>query len=156
MQKKQYLIHANVAIGKAPLDSNIMSGFVQNIEKINTVGSESHGFISLPTLDDAGEIYVGDSLVNVSIWESIEDLKKFTYTGMHAEILKKRRSWFKEQSIPNYVLFWFDAAVKPKEADVKERIEYLAKFGPTPYAFNFRNGFTMDEAEVYQTGNEGL
>ena len=75
---------------------------------------------------------------------------------MHAEILKKRSSWFKEQSISNYILFWFDAAVKPKEADAKERIEYLTKFGPTPYAFNFRNSFTMDEAEVYQTGSEGL
>ena len=75
---------------------------------------------------------------------------------MHAEILKKRRSWFEEQSIPNYVLFWFDAAVNPKEADVKERIEYLTKFGPTPYAFNFRNSFTMSEAELYKTGDECL
>ena len=33
--------------------------------------------------------------VNMSVWESVEALRGFTYRSEHTEFLKRRREWFK-------------------------------------------------------------
>lgn len=55
------------------------------------------------------------------------------------------QNWFDQYDGLNYVLYWTPAADIPTEAEVKQRIEYLAKHGPTPVAFTFEQQFTLAE-----------
>jgi hypothetical protein len=89
-------------------------------------------------------------LLNLSIWESVEDLEIFTYQGVHALMLERRREWFESHDGPNYVLFWEMAGHIPSESEMKQGVEYLANQGPTPFAFTFDNRFTVGEMIEYR------
>ena len=88
-------------------------------------------------------------LLNLSIWESVESLCNFTYSGEHAAALERRGEWFVQGEKYNYVLYWDEVGVIPKESDVQKRLAYLREHGPTPYAFTFDPSFSIDEALIY-------
>ena len=112
-----------------------MSGFVSQMEVVGEIASQSLGFVSQPFPVDSGEVYQGRYLLNLSIWESVSCLKAFTYSGRHAEFLKRRLEWFQIIAKPSYVLFWFRAGQVPTELEVSRRIQKLTVLGPAAYAF---------------------
>jgi hypothetical protein len=61
-----------------------------------------------------------------------------------------RSEWFIQSEQPNYVLYWSFAGEVPTEVEIQKRFEYLYQNGPTPYAFNFNNPFTVEEMLNYQ------
>lgn len=73
-----HLIHANVALARAPLDDPIMAGFVQQVDQIDELAQAAPGFVAQPMPKEAGLIYTGRSLLNLSIWESVDSLEHFT------------------------------------------------------------------------------
>ena len=148
--KKYHLTHANIAKMRAPFDDPIMAGFVEQVDAIDALARSSPGFIAQPTPQDEGQVYTGKMLLNLSIWESIEDLVLFTYQGVHSHMLERRREWFEQYDGPNYVLYWEVAWHIPSEADVKQRVEYLTKQGPTPFAFTFEKRFSVEEMLAYR------
>lgn len=145
-----HLIHANIAKMRAQLDDPLMADFVMNVDEIDALARSSPGFISQPAPRDEGLIYSGKMLLNLSIWESVEDLEIFTYQGVHSLMLERRREWFESYDGPNYVLYWEIAGHIPSEAEVQQRVEYLANQGPTPFAFTFDNRFTVGEMIEYR------
>ncbi|MCI0692202.1 DUF3291 domain-containing protein [candidate division KSB1 bacterium] len=152
IQQIYHLIHANVAITRAPLDGPIMAGFVNQVDEINALARESPGFVAQPTPADEGQVFSGRALMNLSIWESVESLDRFTHQGRHALALERRAEWFEQYDGPNYVLYWAPAGHIPTEAEVKQRIDYLAKYGPTPFAFIFEQRFTVEEMLAFKKG----
>jgi catechol 2,3-dioxygenase-like lactoylglutathione lyase family enzyme len=141
------LVHANVAHAKWPLDSPIMAGFVSQIEEINALARWAVGFVAQPQLPDEGTVYPAPFLVNVSVWESVESLDAFTHQGKHAAALERRGEWFRQQKTsPTYVLYWTPKGHIVTEKEVKERLDRLAKYGPTPSAFTFAQRFTAAQA----------
>jgi len=145
-----HLIHANIAKMRAPLDDPLMADFVMNVDEIDALARSSPGFIDQPTPRDEGLIFSGEMLLNLSIWESVEDLEIFTYQGVHSLMLERRREWFESHDGPNYVLFWEMAGHIPSESEMKQGVEYLANQGPTPFAFTFDNRFTVGEMIEYR------
>ena len=132
-----HLVHANIAIMRAPFDDPRMTDFVAQAEEIDALAQASPGFIAQPTPPDEGVIYTGQTLLNLSIWKSVESLERFVFEGKHARSLERRAEWFEQRDGPNYVLFWMHADEIPSEAEVKQRIDYLVAHGPTPFAFTF-------------------
>jgi hypothetical protein len=153
MEKQKYhLAHANIALARAPLDDPIMGDFVARADEIDALAQASPGYVSQPTPPDEGTVFTGRSLLNLSIWESVEDLERFTYGGEHAAMLERRADWFHQHARPNYVLFWFPEGRIPTEVEVQTRIDHLAAFGATPYAFTFIHRFTVQETLDYLEG----
>jgi hypothetical protein len=144
-----HLVHANIAEMRADYDDPIMAGFVARIDAIDALAREASGFIAQPSPPDEGKIYPSRMLLNISIWESVEHLKGFTYSGSHAEAYRHRTEWFLQTEGPNYVLYWAPAGQIPTEVEIKTRIDYLAQQGPTPYAFTFRQPFSVEQALAY-------
>ena len=140
-----HLIHANIAIPRAPLDHPLMKGFAERIDEIDALAQSWPGFIAQPALPDEGLIYNEPTLVNVSVWDSVENLKEFTYSSRHADFLKRRAEWFIQSDLPAYVLFWSPAGKGPTEAEIKQRHEHLQQYGATPYAFTFDENYTVEE-----------
>jgi len=145
-----HLAHANIAIARAPLDDPLMAGFVARVDEIDALAAACPGYVSQPTPPDEGTVYTGPSMLNLSIWESVEALEQFTYTGEHALMLERRAEWFHQRAGPNYVLFWFPEGQIPSEREVQARLEHLAAYGATPYAFTFDQRFTVRQMLDYR------
>lgn len=139
-----HLIHANIATMHAPFDDPCMADFVAMADEIDALAHAAPGFVAQPTPSDEGAVFKGSVLLNLSIWESVESLEVFTYGGQHELALARRTEWFTQEPQPNYVLFWMPAGEVPSEVEIERRREILAENGPTPFAFNFVQRFTVE------------
>jgi hypothetical protein len=123
-----------------------MAGFVSQIEEINALARSAAGFVAQPTPPDAGAVYRAPSLLNVSVWESVEALDAFTHQGKHAAALERRGEWFDQEGTgPRYVLYWVPKGHVVTEKEVKERLDHLGKYGATPHAFTFDQPFPASQ-----------
>ena len=84
-------------------------------------------------------IYADDDtiIVNMSVWESIEALRAYTYSGAHLEVYKQRRDWFSHMREPGTAMWWVPAGHVPDVAEARERLAHLRAHGPTAFAFPF-------------------
>lgn len=141
-----HLCHLNIGPAQAPLHDPKMADFVANLDKINELAYQSPGFIwhlkiDINNPEDLALYGVPGLLFNLSVWESIDALKNYTYQGPHAQMMKRRREWFGEMTSPNYVLWWIPAGTLPTLEDAKKRIAHLEAYGPSPIAFNFKQAY---------------
>jgi hypothetical protein len=83
----------------------------------------------------------GSAPSTLSLWTDIESLMAFTYSGPHAEALRRGSDWFMPKSWPPYVLWWVEAARRPDWREAVARFERLHDRGPTPEAFHFKAPF---------------
>lgn len=141
-----YLLHANVARARAPLDSPVMLGFTSLVDEIDAIAHRSPGFITEPSLPDDGAIYQPPLLLNISTWSSIESLDQFVHSGQHAAALGEREQWFIQDQRANYVLFWIPKGYSTTEREIEARLDFLRARGPSAYAFTFDCPFPSPEA----------
>jgi hypothetical protein len=139
------LVHFNFAIAKQPLDHPEMVGFTGQLDAVNRLAASSPGFVWTPADGEAGDAVAtfGDPrvLANMSTWQSLEDLRRFTYGGQHGTALRQRRDWFETPNGPAYVLWWVSSGHRPDWEEAKNRLAHLAANGPTPEAFTFTHAF---------------
>lgn len=83
----------------------------------------------------------GWSPATLSLWEDIESLFAFTYSGLHAKALKRGREWFQEPRWPPLALWWHEGVAFPTWAEGVKRQEYLHDHGASAYAFTFKHPF---------------
>lgn len=140
-----HLIHANVSQGRASLDDPLMNDFADQMDEIDELAQGWPGFVAQPIPPDEGTVYTELAFLNVSIWESIEQLREFTYSGRHSELLDRRAEWFVQSNRPIYVLYWSPAGESPTEKEISQRFAYLREHGPTPLAFTFDQPFTVEQ-----------
>ncbi len=143
-----HLAQINIAEALAPLDSEVMSGFVNGLDRINSLAEASEGFVWRLKEDsgNATDIQAFDNpliIVNLSLWEDLESLKAFTFQSAHVEFLRNRRQWFKKMDTPPYVLWWIPAGTVPSVEDGKNALQQLAENGATEMAFDFKKWFDM-------------
>jgi hypothetical protein len=143
---KYYLAQVNIGRILAPIESPIMADFVNNLDEINALAESSPGFIwrLKDDANNATSIHVFDDqriLINMSVWETADDLYQFTYKTVHTEYLKRRKEWFEKMDQVYYALWYVPVGHLPTPEEAKHRLEYLQAHGETPYAFTFRKQF---------------
>jgi len=145
----------NIAKMLAPLDSPIMANFVANLDVINSLAESSKGFVWRLKDDhnNATSIKIYNDeflLVNMSVWNDVESLFQFAYHSQHVEIFKMRKEWF-AQMAPMHLALWFvPEGHQPLVEEATKRLDYLRTHGETPYAFNFKKRFSIDDAINYK------
>ena len=90
------LAQLNIGIIRGPMDSPLMAEFAANLDRINALADSSPGFVwRLQTEDgDATAIRPFDTpnmLLNMSVWQDLEQLRQFVYRSAHVEIMRRRR-----------------------------------------------------------------
>jgi len=75
------------------------------------------------------------------VWESVEALAGFVYSGAHRQVLRRRRRWFERMEEAYTALWWIPRGYLPTMREAEERVLYLREFGPTPYSFTLREHF---------------
>jgi hypothetical protein len=152
---KYHLAQVNIGRIKAPLDSATMAGFVSRLEEINALADRSPGFVWRLQTNEGNATYLrpyddDQILLNMSVWESVEALRQYVFKSAHAELLRQRHAWFEKFSGVYAALWWVPAGHIPGIDEAKKRIAYLEKYGPSQFAFTFKQVFQPDEQ--YQRG----
>jgi hypothetical protein len=141
-----HLAQVNIATLRFPLDGPELAGFVVGLEPINALADAQPGFVwRLQTEDgDATSIRPFDDeriMVNLSVWASLEALRAFVYASRHLDVMRRRREWFHRMADPYLALWWLPAGTIPTVAEARRRLDLLARLGPGPDAFTFREPF---------------
>jgi hypothetical protein len=149
-----HLAQINIGRMKAPLDDPSMHGFVSRLAEFNALAEASPGFVWRMKDDQGdGNTYLRPyederMIVNMSVWESIEQLRAYTYDTAHAGMLKQRRDWFERIDRVILALWWIPAGHVPTIDEAKERLASLEANGPTPFAFTFKQVFAPSSASL--------
>src|ERR1700730_11381480 len=112
-----HLAHINLAIARKALDHPNMAEFMGRLELVNQLARTSGGSVWAPEGDEAGNataVFEDEwALPNLSVWRSLEDLRRFVYEGLHAKALDRSGEWFEAPRGPAYVLWWIPAGDRP-------------------------------------------
>jgi hypothetical protein len=145
---------AQINIGRlvAPIDDPKIAEFVAGLEPINALADRAPGFVwRLQTASgNATDIAYSDDpfmIVNMSVWESIEALRDFTYRSDHIQFFRDRAKWFVKMDKPSYCLWWVSKGHRPTVAEGRERMEQYQLHGATPLSFWFSKQFPQPTDE---------
>jgi hypothetical protein len=148
---KYHVAQVNIGRIKGPLDGPVMAGFMSRLNEINALADRSPGFVWRLQSDEGNATYFRPYphddriLLNMSVWESVESLRHYVYKTMHAELLRQRHEWF-EKFVGVYLALWrVPVGHTPGIDEAKRRLAHLEKYGPTEFAFTFKNVFEPDE-----------
>lgn len=155
MTNSLHLAQVNVALVKAPLESPMMTGFVERLNEINSLADRSPGFVWRLQTGSGNATYARPYdddriIVNLSVWQTIEHLHEFVFKSAHAPIMRRRQEWFAKFEGAYVALWWVPAGHEPSIDEAKERLAHLDRHGPTPFAFTFksRHAGSSDQARV--------
>ena len=146
-----HLAQVNIGRAKGAPEDPIMAGFMARLNEINALADASPGFVWRLQTSEGNATYLRPYeddriLVNMSVWESIEQLKHYVYKTMHAEVLRQRLEWFEKFSSSYTALWWIPAGHTPSVEEAKERLAHLDAYGPTQFAFTFKNSFPSENS----------
>jgi Domain of unknown function (DUF3291) len=153
------IAQVNIALPREPLDSPALAEFVANLEPVNALADAAPGFVWRleDESGDATSIRAFDDerlIINMSVWESIEDLWRFVYDGGHLGVMRRRREWMIRLTESHLVLWWVPAGHIPSVDESKERLEHLERNGPTAHAFTFKQHYPAPNAKPREPGFE--
>lgn len=151
-----HLAQVNIARMRGALDDPVMRDFVARLEEINALADGSPGFVWRLQTEAGNATYLRPYdderiIVNMSVWETVEDLRHYVYGGGHADVLRRRHDWFERLETPVVALWWIPAGHVPSIDEAKKRLAHLQERGPSPFAFSFRSLFPPDEKFVRTT-----
>jgi len=145
-----HIAQVNIARMRGALEDPVMRGFVARLDEINALADRSPGFVWRLQTSEGNATYLrpyGDDriLFNLSVWETVEDLRNYVYRSEHAELIRQRRDWFEKFEAPFLALWWVPGGHLPSVDEAKKRLDHLQSNGPTAFAFTFRALFPPDE-----------
>src|SRR5580704_10422075 len=110
MVAKYRIAQVNIGRVRAQLDDPLMAGFVARLDEINALADSAPGFVWRLQTPEGNNTYLRPyedcrMLLNMSVWESVEELKHYVYKTAHAELLRQRHEWF--EKIAMYAALWW-------------------------------------------------
>jgi hypothetical protein len=148
-----HLAQVNVMRLKAPLESAQLQPFVAALDPVNALADGAPGFVwRLQSEEGDATAFrmFGDDmlLVNMSTWTSLEALTDYVYRTAHVEIMRRRREFALPIAEAYVALWWVRAGDRPTVAQAEERLRYLRKNGPSPFAFGVRAPFPPPSSSI--------
>jgi GNAT superfamily N-acetyltransferase len=136
---RAHVAQLNIATLTAPLADDAITEFREGLGPVNAAGEAAEGFVwRLQTDDgDATAIRVSDdplSIINLTVWQSIDALRRFAYGGMHRDFLRRRNEWFTD--VGRRTAVWHvPAGTLPTVHEALRRVAFIEHFGESPYAY---------------------
>lgn len=123
-----------------PINSPQMAEFFQWAPRIQALAEQSPGFVWRQTdeRDPTIQRRLGpDVFVNLSGWDTVDDLYRFVFHPTHKTVMMQRDRWFQHAGKPLSVM-WQDQpeAIPPRFDDAIDRLEQLWRDGPSADAFD--------------------
>ena len=143
------LAQLNIADTRFETDQPEMAGFTDRIDAINALADRADGFV-WRLVDDGPEDgalslrmegHGPMTLVNMSVWESVEALYGFVYQTAHAKVMRGKADWFTPMNNAHMVLWWVEDGHIPNLDEARDKLHLLRTNGPGPDAFSFTMPF---------------
>lgn len=139
-----HLAQVNISKLLEPIDSPLLADFVAQLDEINALAEQSKGFVWRLKGENenatALRVFEDDMIIiNMSVWETIEDLKDFAFKTAHAMVMKDRNKWFEKPKDAALALWWIPTGHTPTPQEARERLESINKNDSTSFAFTFKN-----------------
>jgi hypothetical protein len=140
-----HLAELNIARLHQPLDHPDTAEFVAALDHVNALAEASPGFVWRLT-DESGQSssYVQTTddpldIINLSVWETMEQLLDFVFRTGHTEYLRRRREWFRRVDEAYLVCWWVPAGEVPTVEEALGRLTRLRREGVSDDAFTMRD-----------------
>jgi len=124
----------NVARARWDLDDPRMKPFFDAVPPVNALAERTPGFVW--RLEDDSEMmatYFSHEprfTMTLSVWESVESLRHFTWNTLHKKLRLKTHDWF-EKMDEAYLAIWPIAdGHRPSPAEAIEKLTELRRTGP--------------------------
>lgn len=137
-----HVAELNVATARYDLDDPRMADFMNNLDRVNALAERSKGFI-WRLKDEAGDatgIRVSDDprfIVNLSVWETVEDLEHFVFATVHTKFYNRRAEWFPKMATPSFVMWPVPVGHAPTVEEALARLDLLTREGASDEAFGW-------------------
>ena len=95
-----HLAELNISRWKVDPHSEVAKGFVDNVERINSLAERSPGLVWRLTDEARDENGVNavcpdeQTLMTLSVWQSVADLEHFVWNTVHKQIYNNKNDWF--------------------------------------------------------------
>ena len=89
------------------------------------------------------DYFGSDKIVNLSLWDSVENLHNYVYQSAHVEILRRKKDWFQKMGTAYMVLWWVSADHIPSIEEAAQKLSILRERGPSAAAFTFKKVFPI-------------
>lgn len=138
-----HLVQVNIGRLQYDNDDPRVADFFANLDRINALAERMPGFVW--RLKDASNnatsiAWPGDpaTIVNMSVWESIEALEAFVWQTAHAKVYARKHEWFEAKgTAPYFAMWWIEPGHIPTVIEAKERLDHLARNGSCEFAFGW-------------------
>ncbi|HEX4229957.1 MAG TPA: DUF3291 domain-containing protein [Bryobacteraceae bacterium] len=146
---------AQINIGRlvAPLNDPRIAEFVALLAPINALADQTPGFVWRLQSENgnATEFAYNEDpsiMVNMSVWESVDALRKYVYASQHIGVFRQREKWFEKMDRATYCLWWIPAGHRPTISEGRDRLEHYREHGATPFSFWFSQLFPAPAVEL--------
>ena len=134
-----HVAQLNVAHLRAPIDHADVEEFRLGLAPVNALGEAAPGYVwRLQTDDgDATAVRVSDDplmIVNLTVWQSVEALHDFAYSGVHRDFLRRRAAWFTDDGRRS-ALWRLPVGEVPTVPDAVRRLAFVDRFGETDFVW---------------------
>ncbi|NJC28082.1 DUF3291 domain-containing protein [Neolewinella antarctica] len=143
-----HIAEINIARMQAPLDADSMKEFRDFLDPVNALAESSPGFVwryeegaGVQEKQPAPPFGDGLIIVNLSVWESVEQLRDFTFQTVHSYFLRKRGRWFTGLGHPQVACWWVAKGARPTVAEAKAKLELLQRIGTSEAAFALSDNY---------------
>ena len=136
------LAELNVGYALYPLDDPRMAGFMDNLDRLNTIAERSQGYVWRMKSDsgNATDLDVpGDDqmIANMSVWDDVASLGDYVFNTVHARFYEKRPEWFEAMGKMHFVMWWIEDDHIPTIDEAMTRLAHLQENGSTDHAFGW-------------------
>ncbi|MEX1109705.1 MAG: DUF3291 domain-containing protein [Dongiaceae bacterium] len=141
-----HVAQINIGRFRTAADDPSLTDFMAALDPVNALAERSPGFV-WRLKDESGHAtniraYEDPRMIiNLTVWESNEALRDFTYRSAHKSVLGRRTDWFEKLDGPYLALWWLAAGAVPTAAEGIARLDHLTRHGPGEHAFTFAQPF---------------
>ena len=119
-----------------------MAEFMENLGRINALAERAKGFVWRLQGEGDGAIDIfhpdhPDTNVNLSVWETPEDLEAYVFKTVHAQFYRRKPDWFEMPTEISFVMWPVAIGHRPTVIEAFERLEHLRAHGSTDRAYGW-------------------
>jgi hypothetical protein len=148
-EPRHHLAQVNIARMRGHLNDAAMAGLGARVDEMNALAERSKGFVWRLRTEEFNEKELqvfatyftpfdpSRLFYNMSVWESIGDLKQFVGKTAHADMLRDRNRWILNSDRATLALWWIPIGHRPTIAESAVRLRSVQENSPTKCAFTF-------------------
>ena len=140
------IAHLNWAYLLYPFDDPRVSGFTDNLDRVNAIAARSPGFVRNCGVNEAvlhkvifaprGDFDPAREAATLSVWEDVTAFRHFVQNTLHGKFMARRGEWFVPLGRPAHVVWPIETGHIPALSEAHDALSRLEANGPSADAFD--------------------